>query len=190
MELIYGPSPAMGSYFDSREALQAAWAVCRDELLGRANPGRRPQAFYEFEFDGPRPRYDEERSVLWRMNLLSAAERVVLEAEWKEQFQKARGMGVQERREHLVHHDVPPELIERWMAERRRRPRAVRNLTATAGGCNETATKPRAGAELGAESTAESTAPRKAPSAASDTRGEEKSMSLQPELSAAAETLK
>src|SRR6516225_9195882 len=31
MELIYGPSPAMGSYFDSREALQAAWAVCRDE---------------------------------------------------------------------------------------------------------------------------------------------------------------
>jgi hypothetical protein len=168
MELIYGPSPTMGSYFDSREALQAAWTEMRDELLARANPGRRPQAFYEFEFDDPRPRYSEERSVLWQMNLLSAAERVVLEAEWKEQFQKARGMGAQERREHLAHHDVPAELIREWTAERRRRPRAVRNLTAASG------------------------APEKAALGACPAEGdEEKSMSsLQPELSASTESLK
>jgi hypothetical protein len=142
MELIYGPSPAMGSYFDSREALQAAWAAVRDELLGRANPGRRPRAFYEFEFDGPRPRYDEERSTLWRMNLLSAEERVVLEVEWKAEFEKARGMGAQERREHLAHHDVPPELIEQWKGERRRRPRAVCNLTAASGAASDASGKP------------------------------------------------
>jgi hypothetical protein len=125
MELIYGPSPAMGSYFDSREALQSAWVACRDELLARANPGRRPQAFYEFEFDGPRPQYDEERSTLWRMNLLPAEEKVVLEAEWKVEFEKARGMSAQERREHLTFHDVPDELVREWMAERRRRPRGI-----------------------------------------------------------------
>jgi hypothetical protein len=131
MELIYGPSPAMSSYFESREALQAAWVAMRDELLARANAGRRPRGYYEFEFNGPRPRYDEERSTLWRMNLLTEAERVVLEVEWKEQFQKARGMGAQERREYLIFHDVPPELIEQWQgARRRRRPQAVRNLTA------------------------------------------------------------
>jgi len=161
MELIYGPSPTMGSYFDSREALQAAWMAVRDELLGRANPGRRPQAFYEFEFDGPRPQYDEERSVLWQMNLLSAAERVVLEAEWKEQFQKVRGMGAQERREYLAYHDIPLQLIEAWTA-RRRRPRVVRNPTVEA--------------------------QEKAPDAAIE--GQEKSMSLRPEPSATAGTLK
>jgi hypothetical protein len=124
MELIYGPSPAMGSYFDSREALQAAWVAMRDELLGRANPGRRPAAFYEFEYPGVRPPYDSERSVLWREGLLTADEKAVLEAEWKVKFEKARGMGAQERREHLEHHDVPPELIEQWQGERRRHPRA------------------------------------------------------------------
>jgi hypothetical protein len=126
----------MGSYFASREALAAAWTAMRDELLGRANPGRRPQGYYEFEFDGPRPQYDEERSTLWRMNLLSAEEKVVLEVEWKEEFQKARGMGARERHEHLEHHDVPLELVEAWTAAaRRRRPRAAVPEKAALGAC-------------------------------------------------------
>jgi hypothetical protein len=125
MELIYGPSPAMGSYFDSREALQAAWMAVRDELLERANPGRRPAAFYEFEHPGVRRSYDTERSDLWREGLLTTAEKVTLEVEWKEQFQKAREMGARERREHLTFHDVPVELIREWTIERRRRPRVV-----------------------------------------------------------------
>jgi hypothetical protein len=62
--------------------------------------------------------------------VLSAAERAELEAEWKVEFEKARGMGARERREHYEHHDIPDELIERWTAERRRRPRAARNPTA------------------------------------------------------------
>jgi len=111
MELIYGPSPAMGSCFASREALRAAWTAVRDELLGRANPGRRPAAFYEFEWDGPRPAYDVERSSLWRANVLTEAERAELEDAWKVEFATASGMGAH-------------ELIERWAAERRRRPRA------------------------------------------------------------------
>jgi len=95
------------------------------------------------------------------MNLLSAAETVILEAEWKEQFQKVRGMGAQERREYLAYHDIPLQLIEAWTA-RRRRPRVVRNPTVEA--------------------------QEKAPDAAIE--GQEKSMSLRPEPSATAGTLK
>jgi hypothetical protein len=146
MELIYGPSPAMGSYFDSREALQAAWMEMRDELLARANPGRKPAAFYEFEWpDSYRPPYAEERSTLWRRGLLTEAERVTLEAEWKAAFAEAQpddftlndGNGILTgdcaRAEHYRHHDIPRELVRRWeKAARRRRARAERQPVAPA----------------------------------------------------------
>ena len=135
MELQYGPNPTQGSLFSSREQLESAWAACRDELLERANPGRRPQGFYEFEFDGPRPAYDVERSTLWRKDLLSADEEVTLETEWKAAFQEAQPddftlnddsgellKGDCARVAHYEHHDIPRELIRRWeKAERRRR---------------------------------------------------------------------
>ena len=137
MELIYGPSPAMGSCFDSREALQAAWMAVRDELLGRANPGRRPQAFYEFEWDGPRPAYAVERSTLWRAGVLTEAERVELEREWKMEFEAAQApdftlndgssellVGDCARAAHYRWADIPDKLVRRWeKAERRRRER-------------------------------------------------------------------
>ena len=137
MELIYGPSPTMGSYFDSREALQAAWMAVRDELLGRANPGRRPQAFYEFEWDGPRPAYAVERSTLWRAGVLTEAERVELEREWKMEFEAAQApdftlndgssellVGDCARAAHYRWADIPDKLVRRWeKAERRRRER-------------------------------------------------------------------
>ena len=121
MELIYGPSPVMGSCFDSREALQAAWTAVRDELLGRANPGRRPAGFYEFEWNGPRPPYAVERSTLWKLGILTEAERVEVEHAWRVEFDAARGMGARERREHYEHHDIPDELIDQWQDERRKR---------------------------------------------------------------------
>jgi hypothetical protein len=133
MELIYGPSAAMGSCFDSREALQAAWTAARDELLGRVNPGRRPQAFYEFEWDGPRPAYDVERSTLWRADKLTPGERITLEREWKMEFAAAQPddftlndgggeilKGDCARAAHYRHHDIPRELIRRWLARARR----------------------------------------------------------------------
>jgi hypothetical protein len=127
MELQYGPSPTMGSYFASREELLAGWQQARDRLLEQSNPGRRPAAFYELEWDGPRPAYAVERSVLWRTpGVLSAAERAEVEAEWKTAFVEARAMGARERREHLSHHDVPNELATAWEAERKTRPRRRR----------------------------------------------------------------
>src|SRR5262249_47767818 len=97
--------------------------------------GRRwvPQGFYEFEFDGPRPPYDLERSTLWRKELLTAEEKVTLENEWKVEFQRAQASdftlhdgnevltGDCARTEHYRHHDIPRELVRRWSAAARRR---------------------------------------------------------------------
>ena len=138
MELIYGPSPAQGSLFRDRQHLVSAWAACRDELLERANPGRRPAGFYEFEWPDPhRPPYAEERSTLWRRGLLTETERITLEAEWKEAFVAAQPadfslndgsgeilMGDCARAAHYRHHDIPRELVRRWTAAARRRARA------------------------------------------------------------------
>jgi hypothetical protein len=144
MELIYGPSPSQGSLFNSREELVQAWAACRDELLERANAGRRPAGFYEFEFDGRRPPYDTERSTLWRMDLLFETEKATLEREWRVAFQEAQlddftlndGSGEILRGDcarvaHYAWADIPRELVRRWeKAERRRRSRAVRTTMA------------------------------------------------------------
>src|SRR5262249_61041291 len=119
MELIYGPSPAVGSYFSSREELLAGWQQAREHLLERSSPGRLPAAFYEVEWDGPRPAYDVERSTLWRAGQLAEAERVELEREWKAAFQEAQaadftvndGTGMLKgdcaRAAHYTHHDIP-----------------------------------------------------------------------------------
>jgi len=139
MELQYGPNPSAGSLFSSREHLERAWQRARERLLTISNPGRRPLAFYEFEFDGHRPPYDTERSVLWRKGLLSADEKVALEAEWKAEFERAQApdftlndgsdemlVGDCARAAYYRWEDIPRELVKRWTAARRRRGRQQR----------------------------------------------------------------
>ena len=170
-ELWLGAHPTSGSCFRSREELVAAWEAGRAVVMRLwARGGRRPAGFYEFEWEGPRPPYDVERSSLWRAGVLTEAERDELEAEWKVEFEKAQ-------RPDLFHHtgteilrgepaqvahyrwaDIPRELVRRWTAARKRRPRAVRATEA----------------------------PEKAPGAASGVRGEEESTGLRPEPNAAA----
>jgi hypothetical protein len=125
------------SVFSSREELEDAWQRARERLMAPLAPGRRPQAFYEFEFTGPRPPYDTERSVLWRMGLLTADEKATLEAEWKMEFERGAGPdftlndgsgeilgGDCARAAHYAWADIPRELVKRWeKAARRRRGR-------------------------------------------------------------------
>jgi hypothetical protein len=142
-------------------------------MTASLSPGRRAAAWWEFEFDGIRPPYFEERSFLWRRGLLTPAEQNTLEVEWKIEFAKAQApdftindgsgellRGDCARAEHYRHHDIPRELVKRWTAAaRRRRPRAE--------------------------------ASKKAPSVASCAEGEEENAGSQEfELSAAVETLK
>jgi len=141
MELWLGPNPT-GSLFNSREELVQAWTEHRDEIMRQwGSHGRRPAAYYEFEWDGPRPPYAQERSVLWRApGVLSADERIEVETEWRRDFDATKGMSASERREHLDYHDVPSELIAAWEAERKAAPRRRRGRsTATSTAASEEA---------------------------------------------------
>src|SRR5262249_16672730 len=114
-------------------------------LMTSLSPGRRAAAYYELEYAGPRPRYAEERSTLWRMGLLSPGEKEGLETEWKMEFERAQAadftlsegggellMGDCARVAHYAHHDIPRELVKRWTAARRRRERRSAPLEAAA----------------------------------------------------------
>jgi hypothetical protein len=122
-ELWLGPNPTQGSLFSSREELEAAWTANRDALMARwGSHGRRPLAWWEFDAgDLEHPGYDRERSTLWRAGVLSQQERSELEVTWREAFDAAKGKGARERREHYEFADIPPELVEHWQSERRRR---------------------------------------------------------------------
>ena len=122
-ELWLGANRSQGSCFRSREELVAAWEAGRAVVMRLWGSGaRRPMGWWEFEAgDLVHPGYFRERSTLWRAGILTEAERVEVEAEWKREFDAARGMGARERREHYEHHDIPDELIERWTAATRRK---------------------------------------------------------------------
>jgi len=133
-ELWLGAHPTSGSHFRSREELVEAWETGRAVVMRLwGSHGRRPAGYYEFEWEGPRPAYDVERSSLWRAGVLSEAERNELEAEWKAEFEKAHtpnffiSTGPDEALHgdaavaaHLRWADVPRELVRRWTAARRR----------------------------------------------------------------------
>ena len=124
-ELWLGPNPTQGSLFSSREELEQAWQQHRAEVMRLwGSHGRRPAGFYEFEWDGPRPPYDRERSFLYDHNVLSQQERTELELEWCKEFEHACSLeDAAARKSHLDWADVPHSLRQRWQAERRRRER-------------------------------------------------------------------
>ena len=126
-ELWLGAHPTTGSCFRSREELVAAWQAGRAVVMRLwGSHGRRPRGWWEFEAgDLKHPGYFRERSVLWRANVLGPEEKLEVEREWRADFDAARKMGAQERREHHEHCDIPTELIREWTAERRHRPRVA-----------------------------------------------------------------
>jgi hypothetical protein len=134
-ELWLGPRDQ--SVFTSREELKNAWERAREKMMASLSPGRRPAGWWEFEFDGHRPPYFEERSFLWCRDLLTPEERSTLEIEWKAEFAKAQApdftlndgsgellVGDCARAAHYAWADIPRELVKRWTAAARRRVRA------------------------------------------------------------------
>jgi hypothetical protein len=92
--------------------------------------GRRPQAWWRYEAPFKYPGFSREKSALWEAGLLGAEEAAQLEQEWREEFVRSlapdfsfhdgpRGIltGREAHIAHLVFHDVPAELVERWAAE-------------------------------------------------------------------------
>jgi hypothetical protein len=140
-ELWLGPHPTTGSCFCTREELVAAWAAGRAVVMRLwGSHGRRPQAWWAFDTELKYPGYYRERSFLWQHDLLGSEERGEVEAEWRQEFDAARGMGARERREHYEHHDIPAELVTAWTAERKAARRRRESRTA-APSAEETAAK-------------------------------------------------
>jgi len=123
-ELWLGAHPTTGSLFHTREELVAAWEAGRAVVMRLwAHGGRRPRGWWEFDTDVKYPGYDRERSTLWKAGVLSDVETIDLMAEWRREFEVAKGKSAKERREHYEFHDIPDELIERWQGARKRRKR-------------------------------------------------------------------
>jgi hypothetical protein len=87
------------------------------------------------------PGLQHERSLLYETaGVLGEEERAQLEASWREEFDRSWSPGFSfssegrvftgdvARELHWIWADLPPELHEKWMAERRRRGWALRKL--------------------------------------------------------------
>jgi len=140
MELWLGPSHS-GSSLENDEHRRAMWFRHRDKLMGWwGKGGRRPQGWWWYEssqFGLHRyPTSQYERSVLRETpGVLGATERADLEREWRcawdrcweqHDFFHCAGpdkiySGDEARVRHLAWADVPPALVDKWLAERERR---------------------------------------------------------------------
>jgi hypothetical protein len=103
--LLYGFDPRWAGAFIDRADFQDAWAHHRGELMRETPPARRPLGWWHLESPCRFPGHDRERQVLYEQNLLGAAEREELIAEWREDFAKGWTS------------DVPPSLWEQWQNE-------------------------------------------------------------------------
>jgi hypothetical protein len=109
--LLYGPRDPFDDAFPDEAAVIAAWEKHREQLLADYAVGRRPWTWRALDHPDLRWRgFDRERSSLWRAGVLSAVERIQLEAQWREDFERGRD---------LTWADVPRELVKQWKAERR-----------------------------------------------------------------------
>ena len=57
--------------FDSDEKRREAWTYHREALLEHERPGRRPQAWWDYESPIPYPGYDAETMTLYEAGLMS-----------------------------------------------------------------------------------------------------------------------
>jgi hypothetical protein len=174
MELWLGPS-ADGSLFSSREELQQAWERHGEAVMAMwGRSGRRPQIWWELEAPAlglKWPGYFNEQSYLFEHNVLSEQESVELLTFWRKEFERTYNPN-------FFYTEAPGKILEGAAARKKHFDWADIPTTLRWQWRTERRRRPRA------------EGPEKALSAASGTEGEEKSIDLRLERSAAAETLK
>jgi hypothetical protein len=128
-----------GSSFESDEHRRETWFRYRDKLMQQwGRGGRRPQGWWWYEAPEKGLRgyvgFSHERSVLWETpGVLTEGERAELEAQWRREFDRSWGehffycagpdkifTGDVARELHWLWADLPPELLDKWMAQRRK----------------------------------------------------------------------
>ena len=151
MDLWLGSGPhGDPQQFTSGETRRAAWLLHRDRLAGvlPSAPGRRAQAWWQYDSPIPWPGCDRERSALYAAGLLGEEEKAALEAEWRREFERGCDpdfvlcLGPDEhltdavaRRAHYRWADIPRQLVRQWTAERKRAAQTIHELEASATGC-------------------------------------------------------
>src|SRR4051794_26432842 len=127
--------------FASDAERRATWEYHREAMLADERPGRRPQAWWDYDAPIPWPGYDNETVALFAAGLLSDEELAELMPWWREQFERSFAPeffhclgpgrileGVPARQAHYRWACIPPEIVKRWTAERGRRARTIRKL--------------------------------------------------------------
>jgi len=135
-----------GTTFASDEHRRATWFRYRDRLMQRwAKSGRRPMGWWLYESPFPSHRHPgiaHERSILYEFSdALSAVERGELEAEWRREFDCSWDehfffcpgpdkiySGDDARWQYWLFVDLPPVLLDKWLAEREQRGQVVCEL--------------------------------------------------------------
>jgi len=129
-ELWLGPNLA-GTVFASDAHRRETWFRFRNELMEQwGRHGRRPLAWWIYEKGRRYPGSEHERSLLYEADLLTQEERTELEAWWREEFQKTQVEGFtfyhegrivtgdEARQRHWLFIDLPPPLLDKFLAER------------------------------------------------------------------------
>jgi hypothetical protein len=122
------------------------WFRHRDKFMHLwGKGGRRPMGWwlYESPFRSHRhPGTEHERSILWEFtDALSVEERAELEREWRREFDRSwdphfffcagpdkNFTGDAARWQHYLFVDLPPPLLDKFMAERQRRGQVICEL--------------------------------------------------------------
>ena len=143
MTLLYGPDPRWDA-FSSEEEYRDAWERNRDRILAAYRHGRRPMAWWTFEAPIKFPGYERQQSALFEAGLLGEEEAATLVSEWREQFERAHDPhffhcdgpgrileGAPARLAHYRWMGAPKSLLARWVKERRRRSKTIRELEET-----------------------------------------------------------
>jgi hypothetical protein len=131
--------------FASDSERRAAWLQHRNKFLAKERPGRRPDAWWDYEAPFRRPDvYEREPARLYEAGLLGEEEKVELIAFWRHEFHSAQQPdfficcgpgdfrhGAAARRAAYEDAGIPRELVRQWTAAHQRRAKTIRKLQTT-----------------------------------------------------------
>jgi len=109
--------------------------------MASTRAGSRPEEWWAYEKQMPQPcDLGDERITLFEMAELTETELAELMPEWREEYEKANEpnfgyctgdgwlRGEAAKRAHHSWAGIPPALVKKWDAERRRRAKTIRKL--------------------------------------------------------------
>jgi hypothetical protein len=116
--------------WEDRQITKAAWEKHRDFLMGGAATGHgwRPEAWwlYERNMEPPMPPY-KQAAVLLEMGELKGGELERVLGWWRDTYDRAHDIDGP-RESHGNWEDIPPALVKKWDAERRKQHKQLARL--------------------------------------------------------------